>query len=191
MIRSIDFRFVGMVPLLMHNGSLANPLNPLVKEMKAITGLRKKTDEHHLELQRLEFRASLYLDAKGRVIVPSGNIEGTLVEGAKKAKLGKAFKSAVMVNDDSLLSYGQNLTIDQLWDRAEEYADVRAVIVNNSRVMRTRPIFRDWSIEVSASYDDEQINADQLVKAAQDGGQMVGLCDYRPKFGRFTVEVLE
>jgi len=29
------------------------------------------------------------------------------------------------------------------------------------------------------------------VKAAQDGGQMVGLCDYRPKFGRFTVEVLE
>ena len=53
-VQTIGFRFVGIAPLLMHNGALANPLNPLVKEMKAITGLRKKTDEHHLELQRLE-----------------------------------------------------------------------------------------------------------------------------------------
>jgi len=119
-IQTIGFRFNGIAPLLMHNGALANPLNPLVKEMKAITGLRKKTDEHHLELQRLEFRASLYLDAKGRVIVPSSNIEGTLVEGAKKAKLGKAFKSAVMVADDAVLDYGAQLTIDELWDRLHE-----------------------------------------------------------------------
>ena len=83
-IQTIGFRFNGIAPLLMHNGALANPLNPLVKEMKAITGLRKKTDEHHLELQWLEFRASLYLDAKGRVIVPSSNIEGTLVEVRKE-----------------------------------------------------------------------------------------------------------
>lgn len=189
-VQTIGFRFVGIAPLLMHNGALANPLNPLVKEMKAITGLRKKTDEHHLELQRLEFRASLYLDAKGRVIVPSSNIEGTLVEGAKKAKLGKAFKSAVMVADDAVLNYGAQLTIDELWTRAEEFADVRAVIVNNSRVMRTRPIFRDWSIEFTADFDDEQINGEQLVKAAGDAGRMVGLLDFRPKFGRFDVTVL-
>ena len=40
-VQTIGFRFVGIAPLLMHNGALANPLNPLVKEMKAITGLRK------------------------------------------------------------------------------------------------------------------------------------------------------
>lgn len=83
MIETLKFRCVGFAPLLMHNGAMANPLNPRVKEMKAITSLRKKTDENHLELQRLEFAASLYLDAKGRVIIPSSNIEGTLVEGAK------------------------------------------------------------------------------------------------------------
>jgi hypothetical protein len=77
-----------------------------------------------------------------------------------------------------------------LWARNEEYSDVRAVLVNNSRVMRTRPIFRQWAIEFAAEFDDEQINADQLIKAAQDAGRMVGLCDYRPKYGRFSVEVL-
>ena len=57
MLSSLTFRCVGIAPLLMHNGSLANPLNPKVKEMKEITSLRKKTDENHLELQRLEFAA--------------------------------------------------------------------------------------------------------------------------------------
>ena len=190
MLSSLMFRCVGIAPLLMHNGSLANPLNPKVKEMREITSLRKKTDENHLELQRLEFAASLYLDAKNRVIIPSMNIEGALVEGAKKAKLGKAFKSAVMVPDDSVLDFGEALNPEQLWARNEEYSDVRAVLVNNSRVMRTRPIFRQWAIEFAAEFDDEQINADQLIKAAQDAGRMVGLCDYRPKYGRFSVEVL-
>ena len=49
----------GIAPLLMHNGQLANPLNPLAKEMKKVTSVRTKTDEHHLELQRLEFLAGL------------------------------------------------------------------------------------------------------------------------------------
>lgn len=95
-----------------------------------------------------------------------------------------------MVADDAVLNFGEQLTAEQLWEQNERYADVRAVIVNNSRVMRTRPIFHDWSIEFSADFDDEQINRDQLIKATEDAGRMVGLCDYRPKFGRFTVEVL-
>lgn len=190
MLTALNFRCTGVAPLLMHNGALANPLNPKVKEMKEITSLRKKTDENHYELQRLEFFAGLYLDAKKRLIIPSSNIEGALVEGAKKAKLGKTFKAAVMVPEDALLDIDENLTPDDLWARQEEFADVRSVLVNNSRVMRTRPIFRRWAIEFSAEFEDSEINADQLVKACQDAGRMVGLCDYRPKYGRFTVEVL-
>ncbi len=178
----------GVSPLLMHNGQLANPLNPLVKEMKQITGIRKKTDEHHLELQRLEFRAGLYLNEAGQVIVPSEVIESCLVEGAKKAKLGKAFKSSVTVTEDAVLEYGPKLTVDQLWEQNETYADVRGVKVGQSRVMRTRPIFRDWSLVFAVMFDAEQINLEQLSQAVEDAGRIVGLCDYRPKFGRFQVK---
>lgn len=183
----VTYRIVGESPLLMHNGAMANPLNPLAKQMKEITGLRKKTDEHHIELQRLEFRASLYLNEKGQVIIPSANIEGTIIGGAKKSKLGTSFKSAVMVLEDPVLEYGEQLTVDELWSKHETYAFVTPVIVNNSRVMRTRPKFNNWALEFSCAYDADQINREQLTKALRDAGRLVGLCDYRPKFGRFSV----
>ena len=88
----IEFKIEGISPLLMHNGQLANPLNPLVKQMKALTGQRKKTDEVHLELSRLEFRAGLYVSSSGAVQIPAELLESCLIEGAKKSKLGKQFK---------------------------------------------------------------------------------------------------
>jgi hypothetical protein len=159
--------------------------------MKEITSVRKKTDEHHLQLQELEFLAGLYLDGQRRVIIPSEVIESCLVEGAKKAKLGKAFKAAVSVMEDSLLDYNGPKTPEALWAEAETFADVRGVRVGGSRIMRTRPIFRQWALAFTVTWDDEQINAEQLRKAVEDAGAQVGLCDYRPKFGRFQLESME
>lgn len=181
------FRIEGIAPLLMHNGQLANPLNATVKAMKALTGQRKKTDETHLELSRLEFYGGLYLSKNGDVQIPSEVIESTLIEGAKKSKLGKAFKSAIAVYDAANLNYGEKLTVDQMWERSDEFVDVRPVKVGTSRIMRTRPIFRQWSLEFTVSYNADLINPEQIQLAVADAGAQVGLCDYRPKFGRFQV----
>jgi len=183
----IEFKIEGVSPLLMHNGQLANPLNPLVKQMKAVTGKRKKTDDDHAELSRLEFRAGLYLSAAGQVEIPSEILESCLVEGAKKSKLGKQFKSAIAIYENSPLDYGEMLTVDQLWERSEEFADVRGVKVGTSRVMRTRPIFRNWKLSFTVSFNPELLNPEQIVLAVQDAGTQVGLCDYRPKFVRFHI----
>lgn len=171
----------------MHNGQLANPLNPLVKQMKALTGQRKKTDEVHAELSRLEFRAGLYLSHTGEVEMPSEVLESCLIEGAKKSKLGKQFKSAIAIMENSPLNYGENLTVDELWERNAEFADVRGVKVGTSRIMRTRPIFRQWSLEFEVSYNADLVNPEQIQLAVEDAGAQVGLCDYRPKFGRFQI----
>jgi len=183
----IEFRIEGISPLLMHNGQLANPLNPLVKQMKSLTGLRKKSDEVHIELSRLEFRAGLYVSSDGQVEIPSEVLESSIIEGAKKSKLGKQFKSSICINDSSPLDYGENLSVDELWERHEEFADVRPVKVGQSRVMRTRPIFRDWRLSFRVDYNPELVNPEQIVLAVQDAGSQVGLCDYRPKFGRFQI----
>lgn len=177
----------GIAPLLMHNGQLANPLNPLAKEMKKVTSVRTKTDEHHLELQRLEFLAGLYVDEKNRIVLPSEVLESTLVEGAKKAKLGKQFKAAVSVWDAALLEYGEQLTPEQLWAKAETYADVRGVKISKARIMRTRPRFNRWQATFTVHWAEDQITIDQLRQAVEDAGRQVGMCDYRPKFGRFEV----
>jgi hypothetical protein len=184
---SIQFKIEGVAPLLMHNGQLANPLNPLVKQMKAITGIRKKSDDNHLELSRLEFRASLYVSPKGEIEIPSEVLESCLIEGAKKSKLGKQFKSSICIMENSVLDYGEKLTVDQLWERSEDFVDVRGVKVGTSRVMRTRPIFRNWKLEFEVHYNAELVNPEQITLAVEDAGVQVGLCDYRPKFGRFQV----
>ena len=183
----ITFKIDGIAPLLMHNGQLANPLNPLVKQMKSLTGQRKKTDDVHAELSRLEFRAGLYLSHEGVVEIPSEVIESCLIEGAKKSKLGKQFKSAIAIHENSPLDYGEQLTVDELWERNEEFADVRGVKVGTSRIMRTRPIFRSWRLEFEVSYNPDLVNPEQIQLAVADAGTQVGLCDYRPKFGRFQI----
>ena len=104
------------------------------------------------------------------------------------AWLGKAFKSSVFVNDDAEVAidkkYGK---AEELWDY-DEFRDVRGVRIGQSRVMRTRPIFRNWQAEFEVLFDDEQVNQSDVVRAIVDAGRISGVGDFRPKFGRFEVE---
>jgi hypothetical protein len=47
-----------------------------------------------------------------------------------------------------------------------------------------------WSILFELEFDDSIINEESVLKAAVDAGALIGLGDWRPKFGRFTVERL-
>ena len=60
--------------------------------------------------------------------------------------------------------------------------------LNGKRVMRTRPIFRAWSVVAEVEYEDTILNLEQVNRWVQTAGVQVGLCDWRPRYGRFTVE---
>lgn len=76
----------GTAPLLMHNSRLADPIDPIVRSMKKITGKTKKTEDDHAETARLEFLDDLtqLVDIAGRLIGMGdwrprfGLFEGTL-----------------------------------------------------------------------------------------------------------------
>ena len=187
MIQERKVKVVGVAPLLMHNGQLADPLNKWAKELKQLTANRKKTEETHAEMARLEWLGGLYVNSEGKPIMPSENIEASIYEGAKKQKLGKAFKSSVFVNEDAILDIGTTKKVTDLWGD-DNYRDTRGVRVGTSRVMRTRPIFRDWKTTFIVMFDDEQINETEVMRAIVDTGRLIGFGDYRPKFGRFDVE---
>src|SRR5688572_8352761 len=115
MYKPLEFHIVGVAPLLMHNGQLADPLNKWAKAMKKITAKRKKTDEDYEELSRLEFEGGLYLDDDLAPCIPGINLEGCLVDGAKKSKLGEQFKAAVMIVDNWPLLYSGPRAVEELW----------------------------------------------------------------------------
>jgi hypothetical protein len=59
-----------------------------------------------------------------------------------------------------------------------------------AKIMRYRPILRKWSLNATIVVNEEVVNINEVKKAVQDAGALIGLGDYRPRFGRFNVEFI-
>lgn len=182
---------VGEAPLMMHNARLSNPLDEVVKKIKEYSSKRSKTDADHETIARLEYMGGLYYMDKVGPYIPGQNIRKALVEGARKNKKGKAIESSVflttMINP---LVYNGPRTADQLY-ATSEFVDQASVKVQTSRVMRTRPIFREWATSAEGIFDANIINLEDLRQIGVIAGQYIGLGDYRPLYGRFKANVVE
>lgn len=187
MLRQLKVTIRGVSPLIMHNGQTADPMNKFSRAMKEISGKRKKTDEDYAEMSRIEWHAGLYVNKDQKLILPAACLEAAIYDGAKKSKLGKAFKSAVFVEEDASLDIGRKYgKADELFSD-EQYRDIRGVRISQSRVMRTRPIFYQWGCSFAVSFDDEQVNQKDVERAICDAGSKSGVGDFRPRYGRFEI----
>jgi len=186
------YRIKGLAPTMMHNGRLVNPLDPIVKEHAKLTAKRKKSDEDHEEIARLEFLGALYMSTNGkqksRPCWPSENIHAMLVEAAKSERLGKVFTGSILVAGEFPLDYNGPTDPEKLWAK-EEFRDTRKVGIQQSSLMRTRPIFREWELVFEVQYLSDKLEPETVDRIVEYAGQHVGLSDYRPRFGRF--ELLE
>lgn len=189
MYKTISFRIKGLSPLLMHSASLADPRNEIVREMKRITAKgKKKTDDDLLRLSELEFKGGLYMAEKGPC-VPGSNIEAMVIEAARKQRKGKDALCSILVDDMPLLIYDGPKDADSLWNDPR-FVDVRSARVPSSKstVMRTRARFNVWALEFEVHFLPEVMNRETVIECMHTAGQLIGLLDYRPKFGRFAVE---
>lgn len=181
---------VGTEALLMHNARLSNPLDEVAKMMKLVTSKRTKTEEDHLELARLEHWGGLYMDSNLGPFIPGQNFERCLVDAARITKSGKKIERGVFVTSNvNPLSYDGPRDLDGLW-KDENFRHQASVKVGTSRVTRTRPHFKEgWEVYAEGVYDASVINLEELGQIAGTAGRMIGLGDWRPRFGRFTATV--
>lgn len=182
--KDYQYRLTSLSPMIHHKPTLADPTSALSKAMKQITSKRKKTDADYEEMAHIEFVAGLYISKDGP-ICPIDYINGVLVSAAKKQREGQNAKSACFCTKHALLEYDGPKTVDELW-ADERFRDTRLVKVQQARVMRTRPIFNEWSCVVTIAVEDEIINPSRLEDWMRIGGVQIGLGDYRPSYGRFT-----
>lgn len=179
----------GTVPLLMHNSQLSNPLHEVAKAMKRITAKRVKTEDDHEELARLEHMGSLYFDLEVGPHLPGMNFERCLVDAARITKSGKKIERGVFVETDvNPVAYDGPRTIEGLW-ADKNFRHSASAKVGMQRVTRTRPCFRQWVVEADGIYDPAVINLDELAEIADTAGRMIGLGDWRPRYGRFEATV--
>lgn len=185
---TIKFHFKGSAPAMMQSERLANPLDTLAKQLKTITGKRKKTDADYEEIARIKFLGSLYYDERLGPYWPGQNLDRMFCDAAKLSKRGMDVKRAFMTLDDKIpILYDGPRTPEAMYAQRDRFVDERSVVVQKSRIMMTRPIFREWEIKFEAAFDSEVINREDVIAFAKTAGQMIGLSTYRPRFGRFLV----
>lgn len=188
-METINVTLVGKSPMLHHKDTLSNPLAEATKLHKETASKRKKTDEDYEFLAYSEWKNGLYHDDKIGPYVPAIMLEATVMEAAKSQKLGKKFKSAIMVLEDkSPLQYEGPRDIKGLWNNPN-FVDARSVRVQNARIQRFRPKFDNWKLNFTLAYNPEVINKNEVVKALTDAGTLIGIGDFRPRFGTFEVSV--
>lgn len=161
----------------------------------------------------------LYHDRK-QIVIPSDNLMTVLREGAKRVSTGKrggTFKSqsqsSILINEESwpLLVNGEsvdwmevvNLGDEEDFEKHQKVVAgfgfelfVKRAKIGNSKHVRVRPRFQNWSCSGTVTILDDTITRDTLEMILSQAGRFAGLGDWRPSspkspgpFGTFTAKL--
>ena len=189
-------RIKGITPLLMHNGAAGLDTTSATNiEIKTISSKKgsNRTEADELRLKLLECARGLYVDEKGATI-PSWYFRANIEKAARKLKQGPQVREGLQVDSVEFLYDREKLGIT-----AEELASkvqfTVPVVVQRSRILRTRPMFEEWGAEIIVNTDPALVDEAQLTHWLEIGGSRLGLGDWRPEksgtFGRFQLESIE
>lgn len=186
----------GTSPIIMHNGAAGlDTRSPAKLEIAEIT--RKKgsnrTEADDQRLYELECQVSLWLDEEGAPTIPPAAVRANIEKSARKLKQGPQVREGLIV-----------LSTQFEWDRklgitAEELGKTvqfqSVVVVQRSRLLRTRAKFDEWGLTFVIDTDEELVDATQLAQWLDIGGRRIGLGDWRPEksgqYGRFEVKEIK
>lgn len=188
----ILLKLTGRSGLVMHNPRMIDPEDEIVRAIAEITKKgSKQTDADRAEVARLEWFGGIYHDSEVGVHIPAWNVIKCINRGAVITRQGTDVLRAVSVLTDKLpLLYDGPRELVKLYDRPE-FRFRKEVGIGQKKVMRVRPIFRKWSLEMEAELLEEAMNPDDLSRVATTAGLSEGLGDARKLgYGRFTVEMV-
>lgn len=186
---TFTIEITGSAPLLMHSARLSDPLDPATQALARVTGKRSKSDDDHAEVGRLEHAGGLYLDADAGPYIPGANVEACLFRGASRHRLMSKLKPALLIPAEvNPLVYRGPRDPAGLW-ADKQFVHRASVKVGTSRVIRTRPVFPRWAVDVAGELDTTEIDVHEFAEIVDTAGRLVGLGDWRPRFGRFDAVV--
>lgn len=202
-MKHFTFTIVGRSPMIVHNGGNISPLHPCNKLKSEYTKKRKKTDDDHINIARIEWFQSLYLDRpldlqvtgeeekfydankeRPNVVLPIKCIRACVKSGAKLSRNGKAVDRAVQFTDVDFYrpsDSGKRLSFPDINKMSDDldYIDETVMSVQRSKVVRYRAIFKKWAATVHGALAEEMLNTEDLTQAIQMAGDFEGINDSR------------
>lgn len=175
-----------------------------MKEYKVeITGItpliQNKPEEYGFDVQWVEKSASteydkealkkVYRDSEGKIYQPSEHIERALIDAGKKLKVKGSGKATYSKLFGSMISVEPFELVHEIQD-FEIFKKLVVIPSTKGRVMRYRPMFKNWKLSFNLFGEDE-LPASALKEALEIAGKFEGIGDWRPakkgKFGKFMV----
>ncbi len=175
-MKKINVELTGITPILM-NSPKSMIEESLDKKLKQTT----KTHDLKEDAKKLA-----YTTDKGELYIPSEAIKGCLIGAASYKKIGK-FAAKGMIAGGVFILEQEILLGTKKYD-----LDIRTVVIQRARIVKARPMIKKWKVNFELSYNENLIGNPEIIKQIfQEGGQRVGLLDFRPQkmgsFGMFEV----
>lgn len=208
-MKHFTFTLVGSSPMIVHNGGNISPLHPCNKLKAEFTKKRKKTDDDHVNIARIEWFQSLYLDrplklelnggkfydvnpGRPNIVLPIKCVRACVKSGAKLSRNGKALDRAVQFTNANFYrpGDGKKLSFPDINKMSDDdnYIDETVMTVQRAKVVRYRALFKQWGVTVSGIWADEMLNKEDLVQAIEMAGMFEGMNDSRSLgYGRFEL----
>jgi len=133
----------------------------------------------------------VYRNGEG-LFLPSRNLEACIVQGARKAglKMGRAsaapYLEATVLCEQRELPFG----VEQP-DGIHEVIGRRPPKTGGAVVIRRPYLKEGWRLSATFTVTSDNVAPDQVHQALSEGGMLAGLCDDRPRYGRFVVKEWE
>ena len=184
----------GTQPIIMHNGAAGldtrSPANLEKAEIARKKGSNRTASDDE-RLRELECQTSLYLNARGAPTIPAAAFRSMIETSARKLKQGPQVREGLIVLGDAEFEYDRErygVTREELGKNAQF---TTGVVVQRSRILRTRAMFEEWEARFRIEVDDELVDQEQLGAWLDIGSRRIGLGDWRPEksghYGRFEV----
>lgn len=206
-MKTLKVQWTGIRPLIMENAAMIDPRNEIVRELKRLNhrykeAAKKRDNEEQTdaladEMDRLKWMGSAYWRDGIGFFVPADNIAKALRDGAAKSKKGKDIQAAAIIDEIEVPVGGidKRQKLKDYYGHESEFVlrcPIRIPPKTGARVMADKVcIPTGWTLSFSVSYDESLISEQSLLTAMEDSGALVGIGGWRPKFGRFTVEVVK
>lgn len=181
----------GVSALVQHNPRLVDPDDHWTKQIANLTSKKSKmTDEDRESVKWFEFAGGLYVNSDGPFVL-TASPRRAFITAATTKRQGTTLERAISPLTQAVpLDYPGPRTAEELYKREEHryYTSVGVGSYGSKRVMRMRPMFPTWSIEVDWMLEESVMDLDDFIDFAKLSGRLVGIGDNRRNgYGRYTV----
>lgn len=173
-MKIIEVEIIGLTPLLMHNPE------SMLQESKP-----KLTTEKYDAKDEAEKNA--YKLPSGELYIPSRALFKAIINGASFKKAGKYSAKGVLSGNIRIEPY------KILLGTKKYEIDLQTVVIQNARIVRSRPRLDKWRAKFNIIYNEQFIGNPEIIKSCLiDAGSRIGILEYRPQkggnFGTFKIK---